>query len=145
VEDFGTVVIAIAVVGAVVAALSYLHSGRVYRGIGRGGLSLDEPDLRRVPERGSRAWDAEAQVELRQLLEAKADRAEARGEARIDVDEEVARLGELMRGAADPALRAEVRDLVVASNERRARRGQPLLDVEAEIERRLREAGSLGA
>lgn len=137
-------VIAIAVVGAVVAALSYVHSGRIYGGIGKGGLSLDEPDLRRAPERGSRAWDVEAEAELRQLLEAKADRAEARGEAPIDVDGEVARLGELMRGAADPALRAEVRDLVVASNERRARRGQPLLDVEAEIERRLREAGSLG-
>ena len=143
-EDFGTVVIAIAVVGAVVAALSYLHSGRIYRGIGRGGLSLDEPDSRRAPERGSPAWDAEAQAELRQLLEAKADRAEARGEVPIDVDGEVARLGGLMQGAADPALRAEVRDLVVASNERRARRGQPLLDVDAEIERRLREAGSLG-
>lgn len=137
-------VIAIAVVGAVVAVLSYLHSGRIYRGLGRGGLSLDEPDLRPQPTAGSSGWEAEAQAELRQLLEAKADRAQARGEVPIDVDGELARLGGLMQGAADPALRAEVRDLVVASNERRARRGQPLLDVEAEIERRLREAGSLG-
>lgn len=137
-------VIAIAVVGAVVAALSYLHSGRVYRGIGRGGLSLDEPELRPTPSAGSPGWHAEAEAELRQLLEAKADRAEARGQIPIDVDAELARLGGLMQGAADPGLRAEVRDLVLASNERRARRGQPLLDVEVEIERRLREAGSLG-
>lgn len=140
-EDFGTVVIAIAVVGAVVAALSYVHSGRVYRGIGRGGLSLDEPGLRPAPERGSAAWDAEARAELRQLLEAKSHRARARGEAPIDVDAELARLGGLMPGA-DAGLRAEVLELVVAANERRARRGQPPLDVEAEIERRLREAGS---
>jgi hypothetical protein len=145
VEDFGTVVIAIAVVGAVVAALSYLHSGRIYRGLGRDGLSLDEPELRRAPSVGSPGWHAEAETELRQLLEAKADRAEARGEVPIDVDVELARLGGLMQGAADPGLRAEVRDLVLASNERRARRGQPLLDVDAEIERRLRRAGSLGA
>lgn len=82
-------------------------------------------------------------MELRQLLEAKAARAEARGEEPIDVEIELARLAGQMP-VEDPGLRAEVRDLVIASNERRARRGQPLLDVEAEIERRLRDAGSGG-
>lgn len=133
-------VIAIAVLGAVVAALSYLRSGAVYRGLGRGGLSLDEPGLRKDPPPGSPAWQADADMELRQLLEAKAARAEARGEEPIDVEAELARMRELM-SAADPELRAEVREIVIASNERRARRGQPLLDVDAEIERRLQDAG----
>ena len=135
-------VIAVAVVGAVAAALSFLRSGGAYDELGKGGLSLDEPRLRKGPEPGSRAWRAEAEMELRQLLEAKAARAEARGEEPIDVEVELARLaGEVP--VEDPGLRAEIRELVIASNERRARRGQPLLDVEAEIERRLRDAGSL--
>lgn len=139
-ESFGTVVIAVAVLGAVVAALSYLRSGAVYRGLGRGGLSLDEPGLRKDPAQGSPAWQADADMELRQLLEAKAARAEARGEEPIDVEVELARMRELM-SAADPELRAEVREIVIASNERRARRGQPLLDVDAEVERRLQDTG----
>jgi hypothetical protein len=141
-ESFGTVVIVVALVGAVVATLSFLRSGGVYRELGRGGLSLDEPGLRKEPAPGSSAWQADADMELRQLLEAKAARAVARGEEPIDVDVELARMRELMSGA-DPELRAEVRDIVIASNERRARRGQPLLDVDAEIERRLQDAGGL--
>lgn len=133
---FGTVLIVIAIVAAVVAFLSYLGAGAAYRGIGRTGLSLDEPDLRPSPQPGSAAWDAEAKAELRQLLEAKSDRRQARGEAALDVDAELARLSDATP-AVDPALREEVRELVVATNERRARRGQPPLDVEAEIERRL--------
>jgi hypothetical protein len=136
------VVIVVALVGAVVAALSFLRSGGVYRELGRGGLSLDEPGLRKDPAPGSLAWQADADMELRQLLEAKAARAEARGEESIDIDVELARMRELMSGA-DPELRAEVREIVIASNERRARRGQPLLDVDAEIERRLQDAGGL--
>jgi hypothetical protein len=142
VEDFGTVVIAVAVLGAVVAALSYVHAGGIYRGLGRGGLSLDEPGLRKDPVPGSSAWNADADMELRQLLEAKAARAEGRGEEPIDVDVELARMRELMSGA-DPELRAEVREMVIASNERRARRRQPLFDVDAEVERRLQDAGGL--
>jgi hypothetical protein len=141
VEDFGTVVIAIAVVGAVVALLSFLRSGGVYEEVGRGGLALDEPELRTGPAPGSMAWQAEADMELRQLLEAKAARAEARGERPIDVERELARLSGQTATASAPALRAEVRDLVVASNERRARQGQPPLDVDEEVERRLRDAG----
>lgn len=143
-ESFGTVVIVVALLGAVVAVLSFVRSGGVYRELGKGGLSLDEPELRKGPEPGSRAWQAEADMELRQLLDAKAARAEARGEEPIDVEIELARLAGQMP-VEDPGLRAEVRDLVIASNERRARRGQPLLDVDAEIERRLRDAGSGGS
>lgn len=140
-ESFGAVVIVLAIVSAVVACLSYIGSGRLYRGIGRTGLSLDEPELRPGPQPGSAAWQAEADAELRQLLEAKSARSEARGDGPLDVDAELARLAQ-PAPTHDPGLRAEVRDLVVATNERRERRGQPPLDVEAEIDRRLRQLGA---
>lgn len=140
-ESFGVVVIAIAVVAALIACASYVGSGRIYRQLGRGELALDEPELRSGPQPGSSAWHAEAEAELRQLLEAKSARSEARGDGAIDVDAELARLARQI-GGADPALRAEVRDLVVASNERRARQGRPLLDVDSEVERRLDELGA---
>jgi hypothetical protein len=80
------------------------------------------------------------QEEIRQMLEAKSRRREARGEPALDVDAELA---ELTRPSAesDPALREEVRQLVIARNERRLRQGKEPLDVEAEIERQLRELG----
>jgi hypothetical protein len=139
--DFGTVLIALAVVAAVVAAISFVGAGKIYEGLGRTGLSLDEPELRPTPQQGSAAWDAEADAELRQLLEAKSDRRKARGEAPLDIEAEIGRLAGRPR-EHDPALRAEVRELVVATNERRVRRGQPPLEVEAEIERRLSELGA---
>jgi hypothetical protein len=137
-EAFGTVLIVIAVVAAAVACLSFVGSGQIYRGLGRTGLSLDEPELRPTPQQGSAAWEAEAEEELRQLLEAKSARREARGEQPLDVDAELAALSQPAK-TTDPALREEVRELVVATNERRARRGQPPLDVDAEVERRLRD------
>jgi hypothetical protein len=140
-ESFGVVVIAIAVVAAVVACLSYAGSGGIYRGLGRTGLSLDEPDLRPGPTHGSSAWQAEADAELRQLLEAKSARSEARGDGPLDIEAELERLTQ-PAPSADPALRAEVREMVVATNERRARRGEPPLDVETEIDRRLGELGA---
>lgn len=133
--------IVVVVLGAVVAALAFLRSGDVYEELGKGDLALDR-SAAKGPEPGSVAWQAEADMELRQLLEAKAARAEARGEEPIDVEIELARLSGVAP-APDPALRAEVRDMVIATNERRERRGQPPLDVEAEIERRLRDAGGL--
>jgi hypothetical protein len=79
---------------------------------------------------------AEAQEEIRQMLEAKSARRVARGEAELDVDAELAAL---TAPAADPGLRDEVRQLVIARNERRARQGKEPLDVETEVERQLRE------
>jgi len=132
--DFGSVLIAIAIVAVLVAAVSYWGSGRIYAGLGReGGLDMTrEPP---VPASG-----AEVQEEIRQMLEAKSRRREARGEPGLDVDAELAAL---TRGAAgaDPGLREEVRQLVIARNERRRRQGKEPLDVEAEIERQLRAAG----
>ena len=74
------------------------------------------------------------------MLQGKSDRREARGEAPIDIDAEIASLTSGPE-RADPALRDEVRQLVIARNERRVRQGKEPLDVEAEVERQLRDLG----
>ncbi len=136
--DFGTVMIVVAV-AAVVAVASYWGSGRIYSGLGRtGALTMDEE-----PGRGpapSAPTGPAAQEEIRQMLEAKSARREARGQDALDVDAEMEAL--MRPPAADAALRDEVRQLVVARNERRARHGEEPLDVEAEVDRQLRELGA---
>ena len=132
--EFGTVVIVVAIVAVLAAALSYRGTGRIYAGLGReGGL-----DMTREP--AAPASGAEVQEEIRQMLEAKSQRLQARGEPGLDVDAELARL---TRPSADtdPGLREEVRQLVIARNERRVRQGKEPLDVEAEIERQLQSLG----
>ena len=133
-DAFGTVLIAVSLLAVVVAVISYWGSGGIYTGLGRGDLELE----RDRPVAAASA--AEAQEEIRQMLQAKSDRRAARGEAPIDIDAEMA---SLMRGpsTADPALRDEVRQLVVARNERRLRQGKEPLDVEMEVERQLRDLG----
>jgi hypothetical protein len=129
------------VVGVVVAALSYMGAGKLYSGIGKtGGLTIDGPEPTPGPHAGSATAKAEADAEIRQMVEAKNVRRVARGAAPIDVDEEVAALVR-PAGGHDEALREEVRQLVVARNERRARAGKAPLDVEEEIDRELRELG----
>jgi hypothetical protein len=136
--DFGTVVIVVALVAIVVAAVSFHGSGRVYRGLGEGDLVMEREHgaggVAAAPD------SAEARTEIRQLLEAKSARRQARGEAALDVEAE---LEALVRGApgADSGLRKEVRQLVIARNERRVRQGKEPLDVEAEVERQLRSFG----
>jgi hypothetical protein len=128
--DFGTVLIGVSVIAVVVAAASYWGSGRIYSGLGRSDLEMrrEEP-----------ASHAEAQEEIRQMLEAKSRRREARGEAPLDIDAEMESLTTGTPGPGDPALREEVRQLVVARNERRVRQGKEPLEVEAEIDRQLRD------
>ncbi len=133
------VLIVVVAAAAVAAVVSLVGFGDLYRSIGKGGLSLDEPD-RVAPPRDSPAARAEAEAEIRQMLEAKSARREARGERPLDVDAEVAELTGRALGR-DAALRDEVRQLVQARNERRLRRGEEPLDVEAEVERQLRELG----
>src|SRR5215211_307298 len=137
-DAFGTVLIAACVVAIVVAVVSYWGSGRLYRRIGVGELSMErERPPRSVPGPGS---EAEAREEIRQMLEAKSARREARGDPPLDVEAELATL---TRGSPehDPTLREEVRQLVIARNERRRRQGKEPLDVEAEIDRQLRSLG----
>jgi hypothetical protein len=132
VDAFGTILIAVSVIAVLVAAVSYWGSGRIYSGLGRGDLELerDRPAAAASP--------AEAREEIRQMLEAKSARREARGEEPLDIEAEMA---DLMTPATprDAALREEVRQLVVARNERRMRQGKEPLDVEEEVERQLRE------
>jgi hypothetical protein len=140
-EAFGIVLIAVSVLAVVAAAISFVGSGKIYRGLGRSGaFTLDGDERGAGPKPGSAAARAEAQEEMRQLLEAKSYRRVARGEEPLDVEAEMA----LLTGPApsqDAELREEVRQLVVARNERRMRRAEEPLDVEAEVDRQLRELG----
>jgi hypothetical protein len=130
-------------IGVVVAIALLFTGGSNYDTIGKGAFSMDAPDRRPAPAPGSPAADAEARAEIRQLVEAKSARREARGQAPLDVDAEIAALTEpAVPSGGDAELRAEVRQLVVARNERRVRRGQEPLDVEAEVDRQLRDLGA---
>ena len=139
--DFGTVLIVVAVVAAVVAVASFWGSGRIYSGLGRSGLA-DHGGRRPTPARARAPPSGpEAREEIRQMLEAKSARREARGEEPLDVDAEL-RLADPRLAGPTTALREEVRQLVIARNERRLRHGEEPLDVEAEVERQLRDLGA---
>jgi hypothetical protein len=143
-DAFGTVLIAICLVAVIVAAFSYRGTGGLYRGVGRaGGLSMDreDPGRRPAPAPHSAAGRAEAREEIRQMLEAKSARREARGQAPLDIEAELASLTASQPVTADAGLRDEVRQLVIARNERRQRQGKSPLDVDDEVERQLRELG----
>jgi hypothetical protein len=132
--EFGTIIIVVAVVAVLLAAVSYWGSGRIYGDIGASDLVMQrEPSA--APD------SAEAREEIRQMLEAKSARREARGEQPLDVEAELQALTQA-DPHDDPALREEVRQLVIARNERRMRKGQEPLDVEAEVERQLRALGA---
>jgi hypothetical protein len=128
--DFGTILIGVSVLAVLAAAVSYWGSGRIYSGLGRSDLEM---------RRETPASAAEANEEIRQMLEAKSRRREARGEAPVDIEAELTLLTTGTPAPGDPALREEVRQLVIARNERRVRQGKEPLDVEAEIDRQLRD------
>ena len=144
-DAFGTVIIAVVVLGALVAVVTFVSTGRLYDQIGRGGLSIDEERGRGHPAAGRGGGGhsgRERDDEIRQMLQARNERRVRRGQEPLDIEAELATL--LAPNAAldaDPALVAEVRDLVVARNERRIRMGKEPLDVEAEVARQLRELG----
>jgi len=131
VDAFGIILISVSVVAVLAAAVSYWGSGGIYSKLGSSDLEM----RREAPA----ATAAETREEIRQMLEAKSARREARGEAPLDIDAELAQLTSAPPGAGDPALREEVRQLVIARNERRLRQGKEPLDVEAEIDRQLRD------
>jgi hypothetical protein len=140
-EAFGYVLFAVVIVAAIVAVATFAGARRSYDQIGRGGLSLNE-DLDRRPSGPSlppAVAAAERDAEIRQMLTARNDRREARGQAPLDVEDELQRLTRAPAAGVDPGLEAEVRQLVVARNERRARQGKAPLDVEEEVQRQLRE------
>lgn len=141
----GVVLLLVTGVAAPIAGVWFLRSGDAWRTLGRGPFSI-EPERPASDRRGgaSGAVDPAIQAaEVRQMLEAKAARQQARGEEPMDVEAEATRL--LAAAGERPAaevrmeveLRAEVRQLVVARNERRRRQGLAPLDVELETERQL--------
>ena len=144
------VLVVVVSLGSLVAAvIAFAGSGKVYDQLGKGAFELDR-DSERAPSGppvDSPAARAEAAAEIRQLMEAKSARREARGEAPLDVEAEIAKLTDRETGdwglgtGHSSELREEVRQLVIARNARRAARGQPPLDVDAEVERQLRDLG----
>jgi hypothetical protein len=136
-EAFGIVLFVVVGVAIVAAAYAISGTGDLYRRIGRGGLSLDRDDDYRRTVTGA-VSSAEADAEIRQMLEARNVRRVARGETPLDVDEELARL---TAPVIDPQLESEIRSLVVARNARRERQGKPQLDVEEEVRRQIAELG----
>ena len=138
-DAFGIVLFVVVAVAIVVAAIAISGTGKLYKQIGRGGLSLDrDSDHIRPVRSGGAASRAEADEEVRQMLEARNARLVARGEAPLDVEAEIARLS---APVIDPGLEAEIRSMVIARNERRERQGKPPLDVEEEVRRQIAELG----
>ena len=97
--EFGTVLILICVVGALVAVLSFWGTGEIYKGLGRtGGLSMDEPNLRPQPKPGSALSkpaatprDDALREEVRQLVLARNERRARQGKPPLDVEAEIER------------------------------------------------------
>src|SRR5690242_11763479 len=135
----GEVILIVTFVVLPIAAIAFAGAGAVYREIGKGAFAMDHDK----PSRGgadlsSAAARAEQQVEMRQMLEAKAYRQRQRGEEPIDVEAEMTRLNSPAAPTRiDPELVEEVRQLVLARNARRVRQGKEPLDVGAEVERQL--------
>jgi len=135
-DAFGYVLFGVVIVAAIVAIASL--RGARYDHVGAGGLFEDGPPGGRRPSGSGSATAAvlaaERDEEIRQMVEASNRRRAARGQAPVDVDDEIARLS---APAVDPGLEAEIRSMVEARNARRERRGQPPLDVEAEVRRQI--------
>jgi hypothetical protein len=140
-DAFPLVIIGISLLAIVVAVIASIASGGLYERIGRGGLSMDGHEQQRGPRPGSPAAQAEADEEIRQLVEAKSARRVARGEQPLDVEAEIASLSRPAPAPADEGLREEVRQLVIARNARRVRQGKEPLEVEPEVDRQLRDLG----
>jgi hypothetical protein len=146
---FGTVGLSI-----VMSIVFLLSKGSMYDEIGSGGLpgegegsagggspfgltGGEYDSIAMNPELQS----AEREQEIRQMLQARSERRERRGEPALDVDAEVAQLLAFQPASSghDPGIAEEVLQLVVARNERRERQGLQPLDIEAEVARTLAE------
>jgi hypothetical protein len=146
----GEVILIVVFVTIPVALLTFaLGAKNALNQVGKGQFAVEfERDLpSKVTDSDAESSPAAREAEIRQLLEAKSYRQQARGEGPLDVDAELGRLlseGPTAPTGVDPQLAEEVRQLVVARNERRARQGKEPLDVEQEVERQLRELENLG-
>jgi hypothetical protein len=138
----GAILLGISGIAAPIAGYMFHRSAKAWRSFGQGPFAID-PETHRSGRPPAGPVDPAIQAaEVRQMLEAKAERRKRRGEEPLDVEAETARLLEQAAASSRPAeadeeLRAEVRQLVVSRNERRMRQGLEPLDVEAETERQL--------
>ena len=141
----GAVVLLTTGVAAPLVGLLLRRVAGGWESVGKGPFAIEQ-QLSPRPHRGGPAPPVDPAIqaaEVRQMLEAKSERQQRRGEQPLDVDSEATRLlanaGEALsaRARQDAELRAEVRQLVIGRNERRLRRGEQPLDVEAETERQL--------
>jgi hypothetical protein len=147
----GEVILIVVFATIPVALLTFaLGARKALDEVGKGQFAVEfESDLpSNVTDSDAEAGAAAArEAEIRQLLEAKSYRQEARGEGPLDVDAEFNRLlteKPQQSPGIDRGLVEEVRQLVVARNERRVRQGKEPLDVEEEVERQIRELENLG-
>jgi hypothetical protein len=146
----GDVILIVVLVAIPISLITFvLGAGNALKQIGKGQFAVEfDSDLPQRISDSSPARSGEArEAEIRQMLEAKAYRQRARGEAPVDVESE---LGKLLvdqpagSPGVDPGLVEEVRQLVEARNERRIRQGKAPLEVDAEVKRQLRELENLG-
>ena len=146
----GEVILIVVLVTIPIALLTFvLGAKNALDQVGKGQFSVEfESDLpSKLTDSDAEGGAAAREDEIRQLLEAKAYRQQARGEKPLDVNTELNRLLTERPAApagTDPQLADEVRQLVVARNERRVRQGKEPLDVEQEVGRQLRELENLG-
>jgi hypothetical protein len=139
-EPFTLVVVGAVVLFVLMGVGSIMAGGSLYDKIGEGGLSAGPSS---GPPPNSPQAQAERELEIRQMLQARSERMVRNGQPALDIDAELARLDTAVAGAAvgkhDVGLTEEVRQLVVARNERRVRSGEEPMDVEQEVARTLAE------
>jgi hypothetical protein len=145
----GMILIVITIAVLPIGLFAFARSGAALKTLGKGQWAIDRelPPSRGLTDSGASVSPAVHEAEVRQMVEAKSYRRQARGGEPLDIDAEVERLlseAESPAAGIDRELREEIRQLVLARNERRMRRGEQPLDVEAEIERQVRELESLG-
>ena len=138
-EAFGTVVWVVAIAAALVALVALIAGRKTWDDFGKDGLLLDS-ELKHTRSAAATGSPRERDEEIRQMLEARNARRARRGEAPVDIEQELSRL---TAPAIDPELRDEIRAHVKARNYRLTRAGKQPLDVEAEVERQIARLGEL--
>jgi hypothetical protein len=146
----GMILIVITLVVVPIGAIAFATSGKSLKTLGKGQWAIERelPPSRGLTDSATSVPRHVREAEIRQMVEAKSYRRQARGGEPLDVEAEVERLvgeADAAPGAGvDRELREEVRQLVRARNERRMRRGERPLDVETEVARQLRNLEGLG-
>jgi hypothetical protein len=142
----GAILIGISAIAAPIAGYLFHRTAEAWRSFGQGPFAIgtESPGGSRGAGPSAPVDPAIQAAEVRQMLEAKAERRRRRGEAPLDVEAETSRLLAATEAPApsrgekiEAELREEVRQLVVSRNERRLRQGLEPLDVAEETERQL--------